>query len=154
MIAIGFSAALAALDLLIKARIENQEQEHFPRMLPYTKDRIKLHKYHNDGFPFGFMREHFQMVQMIALTMTSAVAGILAYLTTRKGARIEKLGLALVLGGALSNLYDRLVRKYVVDYFSIEIGKLKQVIFNLGDIFIFLGSIVFWLAGAIRDARS
>lgn len=153
MIAIGFSAALAALDLLIKARIENQEQDCFPRILPYTSGKIKLHKYHNDGFPFGFMRERFQIVQMMALAMTSAVAGILVYLTARKDARIEKAGLALVLGGALSNLYDRLVRKYVVDYFSIEIGKLKQVIFNLGDIFIFLGSIVFWAAGLIRDLR-
>ncbi|MFR5731015.1 MAG: signal peptidase II [Clostridium sp.] len=43
-----------------------------------------------------------------------------------------------MLGGAVSNLYDRMIRHYVVDYFSIQCGKLKKVVFNLGDIFAFL----------------
>jgi len=62
--------------------------------------------------------------------------------------------MVLVLGGALSNLYDRFVRNYVVDYFTIEAGKLKKVIFNLGDIFVFIGSALFLLASGIEDLRS
>ena len=53
---------------------------------------------------------------------------------------MNKLSLALVIGASLSNLYDRYVRGYVVDYFSLRFGPLKKVVFNLGDIFIFLGS--------------
>lgn len=60
-----------------------------------------------------------------------------------------------LMGGALSNLYDRVVRGYVVDYFTIEWKFLKKVVFNLGDMFVFLGSAVFVLAqavGSLEDA--
>lgn len=153
MIAIGFSAILAALDLLIKQKIEAQPQDTFPRCLPHTNKIIKLQKFHNDGFPFGFMREKFELVQMSALAMTSAVAGVLAYLSMRRGHRLEKLGLSLVLGGAVSNLCDRLIRRYVVDYFTIDRGRLKTVIFNLGDMFVFFGSLLFLLAELYRDLK-
>ena len=42
--------------------------------------------------------------------------------------------------GALSNLFDRVKRGYVVDYFSFQLGWLKKVVFNIGDICIFLGT--------------
>ena len=32
------------------------------------------------------------------------------------------------------------MRDYVVDYFSIQCGRLKRVVFNLGDMFIFFGA--------------
>lgn len=153
MIAIGFSVILAALDILIKQKIEAQPQDSFPRCLPHTNGKIKIQKFHNGGFPFGFMREKFELVQMSALAMTSAVAGVLAYLSVRRGHRLEKLGLSLVLGGAVSNLYDRLVRRYVVDYFTIDQGRLKKVIFNLGDMFVFGGSFLFLLAELYQDLR-
>ena len=57
-----------------------------------------------------------------------------------KGRKLEKLAMSLIIGGSLSNLYDRYVRGYVVDYFSLRFGPLKEVVFNLGDISIFLGS--------------
>ena len=40
----------------------------------------------------------------------SAMAGALAAMMQDKGKTGEKLGLSLVMGGALSNLYDRVVR--------------------------------------------
>ena len=85
----------------------------------------------------------------------SAMAGALAAMMQDKGKTGEKLGLSLVMGGALSNLYDRVVRGYVVDYFTIEWKSLKKVVFNLGDMFVFLGSAVFVLAqavGSLEDA--
>ncbi len=53
-----------------------------------------------------------------------------------------KLGLSFVVGGAFSNVYDRLVRRYVVDYFSFNVKweRLRRIVFNISDLFIFLGS--------------
>ena len=47
----------------------------------------------------------------------------------------------MILGGAWSNVWDRITRKYVVDYFSFhtKCRKLERVVFNLADMFIFLG---------------
>ena len=55
---------------------------------------------------------------------------------------MEKLAFTLVLAGGASNLFDRMTRGYVVDYFSIQWKALKKVVFNLGDIFIFAGSVL------------
>ena len=75
----------------------------------------------------------------------------------RKQARVQKIGLALILGGAYSNTYDRLKRKYVVDYFSVLIetkriknrflrkfaDKINTMVFNLADFGIMIGAILF-----------
>ena len=139
------AAALAALDQGIKQNIEEQEDQSLPRDLPCAKGWIRLHKNHNAGFPFGFLKSKPQMVQTIPLMMTSALAGALAALYDRRdGAAgiLERFGLAVALGGAISNTWDRMVRGYVVDYFSVQWKGLKRVVFNLGDIFIFLGAVI------------
>ena len=79
---------------------------------------------------------------MLPLAVISGLFGFLTALLPQKGKRVQKIGIAIILGGAISNLYDRLVRGYVVDYFSIEWDRLKKVVFNLGDMFVFLGSAV------------
>lgn len=144
---------LAALDLGVKSVVEGQEDDSFPRELPSSKGLIRLHKNHNSGFPFGFMKEKPELVKGIPMMVISAMAGALAAIASDKGKLGEKLGLSLVIGGAVSNLYDRLVRGYVVDYFSIEWKSLKKVVFNLGDMFVFLGSAVFVLAQALKSVE-
>ena len=61
----------------------------------------------------------------------------------RKGNALEKLSFSLVLGGAISNVYDRFVRKYVVDYvgFRSKWKKISDITFNLGDFGIFAGAL-------------
>lgn len=48
----------------------------------------------------------------------------------------------MILGGAYSNTYDRLFRKYVVDYVSFEVRnpRLRNIVFNLSDFGIMIGS--------------
>lgn len=144
---------LAALDLGIKSVVENQEDDTFPRELPSSKGLIKLHKNHNAGFPFGFMKERPELVKGIPIMVVSALAGALCALLQDKGKTAQKAGIAMVIGGALSNLYDRVVRGYVVDYFTIEKDPLKKVVFNLGDMFVFLGSAVIVLEQAVKEMR-
>lgn len=137
-------AALAGIDLKWKAQIDKQEEAEFPRPLAHTKGKIMLYHHHNAGFPFGFLQKYGVIVRMVPLAMVSGLTGILGYLITKPGRKLEKFSLALVIGGALSNLYDRFVRRYVVDYFSFQFGVLKKVIFNVGDLCVFLGAGI-WL---------
>lgn len=140
MVYIILIVLLAAGDLGLKWLIDRQESEHFPRPLKHSGGRILLYRHHNAGFPFGFLQKYGAVVRTVPLVIVSGLAGVLCYLIPKKGRRLEKLSLGILIGGALSNLYDRLVKRYVVDYFSFQFGCLKKVIFNLGDLFVFLGS--------------
>lgn len=133
-------AILAAGDLGLKWLIDRQNPEKFPKPMRYTGGKILLYRHHNAGFPFGFLQKYGHLVRTIPLVVTSALGGVLCYLTQQRGKTAQKLGLALVIGGSLSNLYDRFVRRYVVDYFSFQLGVLRKVIFNLGDLCVFLGA--------------
>lgn len=148
-------AALAAADLVIKAEIESRDGKEFPRSLD-KRGLITLHKSHNPGLPFGLLKKYEEAVKMIPVAMASALGGILIWLLQRRGHFYEKIAYSIALGGALSNLYDRFKRHYVVDYFSINCGRLKKVIFNLGDMMIFAGSLMILiheLWESIRDGR-
>lgn len=157
MIAV-LTAGLALGDLALKWLIERQDPEQFPRPLKHTKGKILLYRNHNAGFPFGFMERYGELVRTIPLVIISALGGVLYCLcadadrTTEK--TVQKLGLAVLLGGALSNLFDRYVRRYVVDYFSIQVGALKKVVFNLGDMFVFLGSGILLCLEIVKEIRA
>lgn len=153
MLLLVLIAAVLFVDLSIKDTIEHTEGDAFPKDVEGTGGMVSLHKVHNPGLPFGRLAESPQLVREIPLAVTSAAAGILMWLMPRKGNRIQKLGLALTIGGAASNLYDRFRRGYVVDYINVRMGKLKQVIFNLGDVCILLGSAIFLLGEVIGAAK-
>ena len=142
MIFLFLIAAVVLLDLGLKDSIDEMKDEQFPKTLEGSKGRILLYRNHNEGFPFGALKETPELVKMIPLAVVSAAAGILCWILPKKGQFLEKLGLSMVIGGGLSNLYDRLFRGYVVDYFSIQWKKLKGVVFNLGDMFVFAGSLI------------
>lgn len=75
----------------------------------------------------------------------------LAFVIPKKGKKLVKYGLAFLIGGAAGNVYDRAVRHYVVDYFSFETGLawFDRIIFNISDIFIFVGMILLVIGDAV-----
>jgi len=148
----AMAALVSGVDLVLKNWIEGQDQEKFPRPLDGCKGKIWLYRNHNAGFPFGFLQEREELVRTLPLVVTSMLGGILCWLECRKEKPCYRLGLALVIGGSLSNLYDRYVRKYVVDYFSLQFGVLKKVVFNLGDLFVFAGSAMLMILSLTEGA--
>lgn len=144
---LGTAAGLCGLDQCLKQLVEGQNPEGFPRSMDHTGGKIKLYRNHNRGFCFEFLKHRPNLVRQLPLCLTSVAGGILCFLSARKGYRAEKAGYVLVLAGGLSNLYDRLKRGYVVDYFSIQAGFLKKVVFNLGDLFIMAGAAVLTVKG-------
>lgn len=154
MVFLLLTAAILVTDLGVKSAIEESDASKFPRRMERTGGLIMLHKKHNDGFPMGIFRDRPELVKNLSVIVLSSVAGIFFWLYPKKGHLAEKLGTSLVLGGGLSNVYDRVKRGYVVDYFSIEYKKLKKVIFNLSDLCIFFGSVILCvseLAEAIKE---
>lgn len=92
-----------------------------------------------------------------------AVAGFLVFLLlsmlmSKTMTRLQTIALALVLGGGISNLIDRFFRPngQVVDFMNMGIGTLRTGVFNVADVLIMAGIIVFALTNFLGDqpARS
>ncbi|MDE6887595.1 MAG: signal peptidase II, partial [Eubacterium sp.] len=58
-------------------------------------------------------------------------------------------------GGGLSNLYDRLRKGYVVDYFSFGTGPkwFRRLVFNLADFFVFAGVLLCMIQMIRKDGK-
>ncbi len=142
MIYIGITAGIFLLELLLKNYIETHKDAQSEEMM--CKNMLIIRKYHNKG-AFLDMGECVRpLVAMVSLLLTAAVTVVFVLTLGQKGRGVLKAGLALLLGGAFSNTYDRLRRKYVVDYFSFNVKwkKLRSVVFNLSDFCILIGALM------------
>lgn len=138
MIYLMVAITIFAVDFFIKQYIEKNKT--IGKSEKILKDRIILTKYHNKGAFLNLMEKRRDMLLMISGVMIGGIAILMAIIFPQKGKNILKTGLALLAGGAASNVYDRLKRGYVVDYFSFSFY--QKVVFNISDFFIFIGSII------------
>jgi len=76
---------------------------------------------------------------------SSIAAVLLAVLLWRDGARavgsrMVSIGLALILGGAVGNLYDRVIPGTVTDFLELYVGSFRWPAFNVADSAISIGA--------------
>ncbi|WP_231489650.1 signal peptidase II [Billgrantia saliphila] len=134
------AAAVVALDLATKALMSSLLSYGQPvEVLPF----FNLTLLHNTGAAFSFLAGHPGWQRwFFALVGIGACIGLTIWMSRLKAD--EKLlgaSLALVIGGALGNLYDRLVHGYVVDFLSFHVAGWYYPAFNVADIGITLGAI-------------
>lgn len=79
--------------------------------------------------------------------VTAGIAAMFAWVLTKPDRKMEKTGYTFLLGGALSNLYDRCRKGYVTDYirFHSPWKRLNELVFNLSDFFIMAGAVLVWI---------
>lgn len=145
MAVIGYAVLAAAvflLDLLIKDHIEKNESEGAAR--PVLGGRIMVRRYHNRGAALDMGEKRQGLMAVLSLVLTLFMTVVFLTTFSFRGRKILKAGLALLLGGAYSNTYDRLRRKYVVDYvsFPVKNEKLSGIVFNISDFCIMIGALL------------
>ena len=150
---LSLSALIALIDLLFKENIDSEPDENFPRELPRSGGTVTVFKKHNEGFAMGFMKEDSEAVKLIPAFISAAILGRLQLLSGLRGHSFEKAGLALALGGAISNLTDRFRKGYVVDYICVNRGILKKIVVNMGDIAIALGFVISTLGNLMEPLK-
>jgi signal peptidase II len=152
MLYILIVVAVVLLETKIKNYIEQNKQHDDKEEI--LDGKIILTKHHNEGAFLNFMENKKEMVKTISGVLLGLILLLFAFILPKKGNKLMKLGLALALGGAISNVTDRFKRGYVVDYFSFNCKKLKNIIFNLADMAIFLGSILMLLSSIFKSEGS
>ena len=112
----------------------------------------------NRGINFGLLNGAGDTQRWILIALSVAVAlGVAIWVARGPGSRLMQLGAGLLIGGALGNVVDRLIYGYVLDFLNMSCcGIHNPFVFNVADIFIFLGAAVLILAdmrGAKRPAK-
>ena len=140
--ALIFAGELGIKNYVEKKRNAGEEKE-------ICKGRILLRKYHNKGACMNLGEKKSNVVAGLSLILTTALALVFLFTLTRHGNGWLKAGLSLLLGGAFSNTYDRLKRKYVVDYFSFGVKwePLRAIVFNISDFCIMIGALIIAIKG-------
>lgn len=129
-------------ELWIKNKIEEKDSSKNPESI--LGGRVLLRKYHNKGAMLNLGQHRSKMVAAVSVALCVVLTVVFLLSLGQKGNRLLRVGLAFLLGGAYSNTYDRLKRKYVVDYFSFHVKwkPLQRVVFNLSDFCIAVGAML------------
>lgn len=102
---------------------------------------------YNPGAAFGIDVGPWSRVVFIVLTIVALVALFAMYRSTPPSHRIQLTSLALISGGALGNLFDRLRGPAgVVDFIDVGVGGTRFWTFNLADAGITVGAILLALS--------
>ncbi len=131
------SAVVVALDLYSKHLVQSAFVfgEH-----RFVTNFFDLVRYHNTGAAFSFLADAGGWQKWFFTAVTSVAVIVITYLIKKHHQeKLFSLGLALVLGGAIGNLYDRLTLGYVVDFLFFHIDDLYWPAFNVADSAICVG---------------
>jgi signal peptidase II len=148
-VAAAIAAAVVLLDQLTKLWVTSVfplggQREVIPGLFRLVHTR-------NRGIAFGLLGSSGPLMQTLLLAVVVAVVAVLMWqLSHGNGDRVAGVGLALVLGGALGNLTDRLLRGEVVDFLNVYVrlgGREHEwPSFNVADSCITVGAALVILA--------
>jgi signal peptidase II len=98
---------------------------------------------HNPGAAFSILADGQGWQKAVLGTISLTAIGFIAYLITRPTqTTLSRLGLSLIMGGAMGNLVDRLLVGEVTDFVQWHLGNHYWPAFNLADSAITLGVVL------------
>lgn len=115
---------------------------------PVLGDIVRLTFIHNRGAAFGLDLGGPVVHTLVAVAALGLLGWMMA--TLPSDARLQRTALAMVLGGALGNIVDRIRIHQVVDFIDVGFGDLRWPVFNVADSFVTVGVLLL----AITYSRS
>ena len=144
------AAGIFLLDLLIKNYIETHLEVGQEKSV--CRGKLLIRRYHNRGAFLDAGEKRQKAVALLSLLLTLFMTVVFLSTFSLRGNSTLRAGLALLLGGAYSNTYDRLTRNYVVDYvsFPVKNKRVRRVVFNISDFCIMIGALIMVLGDMRR----
>ncbi|SHG96496.1 signal peptidase II [Kaistia soli DSM 19436] len=131
-------AVVVVIDQLSKAVAEAKlAYQQFIELLPI----LALYRVHNTGIAFS-LGHGFDSLLLVGGTALITLVVLYLWSTAIEGGRIVAIGFALITGGAIGNLIDRIRFGYVVDFLYLHLGDRGLFVFNLADVALTIGPIL------------
>ena len=140
---IAIVIAIVALDQFSKIVItDNLELREKITVIPGF---FSITHIHNEGIAFGMLSDYGTVAKVIVavLTLTMIVLAIIAIIKKWVSAPMPVICVGFIIGGGIGNLIDRIVLQYVVDFFAFTFWGNDFAIFNVADVFVTVGTLLF-----------
>jgi signal peptidase II len=110
----------------------------------------------NRGVSLGLLSAGSEMGRWLLVGMTALIASLVAFWLWREKSRDDSTALALILGGAIGNIVDRVRYGYVVDFADLHIGEWRPfLVFNVADAAITIGVLLLLVRALLmRDGKA
>jgi len=149
---LGIATAVIVLDQLTKAMIVAAFRLGDARTVTPFFDIVRAH---NRGAAFSFLNDASGWQRWFFVALGIAAAAFIVWLLRRHGGqRMFGWALALILGGALGNVIDRLVHGHVVDFVQVHWQQHYFPAFNVADSAITIGAMLLILDELRRVRRA
>lgn len=149
---LGVAGTVLLLDLLTKQWIVQTMIMHETR--PVFGDFFRLTYTHNPGAAFGInIGEH---SRLFFLALSLVALGVLGWMYTATPRRdlLRLSALALVCGGAVGNIVDRVrYEAGVVDFIDVGVGGVRFWIFNVADSAVSVGAVLLLISFYLEERR-
>jgi len=143
MILLGIAMLVLALDQSTKFVVLHELRLN--ESIPLFQNMVYLTYRQNPGTAFGFMSDMESVVRIpffIAITLaTFAIVYTYQHFLPPEN-HLPRVGLGLVLGGALGNLLDRLLYGRVIDFIDLRWEDLEWYVFNVADTCVLMGLLI------------
>ena len=133
-----FITIIFLLDRFSKFKIIN----NFSDATYYVNDYINLNLIWNIGIGFGLLSTNSSLLYNLVTLIIGLVIIFLVYFFIISE-KLDKFIYSIIIGGALGNFYDRFAYKSVPDFIDLHYKNFHWFTFNVADIFISLGIVIF-----------
>ena len=131
--------SIFALDRISKLYVIYETKKVYATEL-YASKYLNISLIWNEGIAFGlFSFDQNNLYNLLTLIILLIIIVILIMIIKSQG--FKKYALLMILGGALGNLFDRIIYQAVPDFIDFHIAQFHWFIFNVADIFITIGVI-------------
>ena len=133
------SAVVVVLDLWSKYEvIGKMALSESSQILPF----FNLTYVRNYGAAFSFLHDASGWQRWFFTAIAVGVSAVILWWLKQagKGQKLLPVAFCFILGGAIGNVYDRLVHGFVIDFLDFYVGQSHWPAFNLADSAIFIGA--------------
>ena len=120
--------------------------QNFSDKVFYLNDYINLDLIWNTGIGFGLLSSDSDLLYNL-ISASIAIVILFLIIFAFQSDKFDKISFSAIIGGALGNFYDRLVFNAVPDFIDLHYGNFHWFTFNIADIFITIGVIIYLLKG-------
>lgn len=119
--------------------------------IPIIPNILSLTYAKNYGIAFSMLKEKRIIIIAISILLISFLIYVLKkdYISKNKDTCLVNIAFGILFGGILGNLFDRIVRGFVIDYINVSFFS----IFNLADIAITFG-VVLLIIDNIKESKN